>query len=132
MLGKLFTYLPFGDVAYRVNLSSAVYGALAGAVIYLTALRTVPGERSIFTQAVAGLATLIFATGPAFWSQATQAEVYTLNMLLVALTLYALLAWRDSRRDGHILAAALLAGLSMTNHMTSGCSSRPPFCSCFW
>ena len=27
LLGKLFTYLPFGDVAYRVNLSSAVYAA---------------------------------------------------------------------------------------------------------
>ncbi|MDQ3856168.1 MAG: DUF2723 domain-containing protein, partial [Chloroflexota bacterium] len=29
MLGKLFTYLPVGDVAFRVNLSSAVYGAAA-------------------------------------------------------------------------------------------------------
>jgi hypothetical protein len=120
MLGKLFTYLPFGDIAYRVNLSSAVYGALAGAVIYLTALRTVPGEKNIFAHGVAGLAALVFATGPTFWSQAIQAEVYSLNMLLVALTLYALLVWRDSRRDGYLLAAALLAGLSITTHMTSG------------
>src|SRR5690349_15544120 len=30
LLGKLFTLLPVGDVAYRVNLSSAVY--MAGAV----------------------------------------------------------------------------------------------------
>ncbi|MBA2440882.1 MAG: DUF2723 domain-containing protein, partial [Rubrobacter sp.] len=44
MLGKLFTYLPFGDVAYRVNLSSAVYGALAAPVVYLAALRLVPGR----------------------------------------------------------------------------------------
>ncbi|MDP9474483.1 MAG: DUF2723 domain-containing protein [Actinomycetota bacterium] len=27
MLTHLFTYLPFGDLAYRVNLSSAVYAA---------------------------------------------------------------------------------------------------------
>lgn len=120
MLGKLFTYLPFGDVAYRVNLSSAVYGALAGAVIYLTARRTMSGEKSIFAHGAAGLAALVFATGPTFWSQAIQAEVYSLNMLLVALTLYALLVWRDSRRDEYLLAAALLAGLSMTAHMTSG------------
>jgi hypothetical protein len=29
MLTHLFTYLPFGDVAYRVNLASAVYAAAA-------------------------------------------------------------------------------------------------------
>src|ERR687885_1844530 len=29
MLTHLFTYLPFGDPAYRVNLASAVYGAAA-------------------------------------------------------------------------------------------------------
>ena len=120
MLGKLFTYLPFGDIAYRVNLSSAVYGALAGAVIYLTALRAAPGEKSVFTHCVAVLAALVFTAGPTFWTQAIQAEVYTLNVLLVALTLYSLLVWRDSRRDGYLLAAALLAGLSMTAHMTSG------------
>ncbi len=120
MLGKLFAYLPFGDVAYRVNLSSAVYGALAGAVIYLTSLRTIPGGKSVFVHGAAGLAALVFATGPTFWNQAIQAEVYSLNVLLVALTLYALLAWRDSRRDECILAAALLSGLSMTAHMTSG------------
>src|SRR5690349_12233028 len=34
LLGKLFTLLPFGDVAYRVNLSSAVYMAAAVGVGY--------------------------------------------------------------------------------------------------
>ena len=31
MLTHLFTYLPIGDPAYRVNLGSAVYAALAAA-----------------------------------------------------------------------------------------------------
>jgi hypothetical protein len=39
MLTHLFTYLPFGDVAYRVNLASAVYAAAAVFVVYLVALR---------------------------------------------------------------------------------------------
>ena len=34
MLSHLFTYLPFGDCAYRVNLASAVYGALAVSAVY--------------------------------------------------------------------------------------------------
>ncbi|MBI2856242.1 MAG: DUF2723 domain-containing protein, partial [Chloroflexi bacterium] len=29
MLGKLFTFLPLGDIAFRVNLMSAVFAALA-------------------------------------------------------------------------------------------------------
>ena len=29
MLGKLFTYIPVGNIAYRVNLMSAFFGALA-------------------------------------------------------------------------------------------------------
>src|SRR5919107_6194634 len=39
MLTHLFTYLPFGDPAYRVNLASAAYGAAAVFVVYLAGLR---------------------------------------------------------------------------------------------
>src|ERR671927_1791980 len=38
MLTHLFTYLPVGDVAYRVNLASAVYGVLAVALVYRAGL----------------------------------------------------------------------------------------------
>lgn len=39
LLGKLFTYLPVGDVAFRVNLFCAVCGILAVLFTYLIALR---------------------------------------------------------------------------------------------
>src|SRR5215212_10615094 len=35
LLGKLFTWLPIGSIAYRVNLLSASAGALALALLYL-------------------------------------------------------------------------------------------------
>src|SRR5919205_2959906 len=38
MLTHLFTLLPVGDVAYRVNLASAVYGVLAVALVYRAGL----------------------------------------------------------------------------------------------
>src|SRR5215216_5567143 len=38
MLTHLFTYLPIGDPAYRVNLGSAVYAALAVAAVYAAGL----------------------------------------------------------------------------------------------
>ncbi len=135
LLGKLFTYLPLGDPAYRVNLSSAVYAALSCLLVYLAALRLIlqprqqdtengfPEESTADTVATvtpALLAALAFAAGPTLWSQAVVTEVYTLNALLIAATLYALLLWRDSGRSGHLLLAAFLTGLAMTAHMTSG------------
>ena len=39
LLGKLFTFLPMGNVAYRVNLMSAVFGALTVALVYLLILQ---------------------------------------------------------------------------------------------
>ncbi len=55
-----------------------------------------------------------------FWSQAVISEVYTLDALFVASVLLALLVWRDTRDDRDLLVAALLAGLSLTHHLSSG------------
>ena len=114
MLTHLFTYLPFGDCAYRANLASAIYAALAVAAVYAAGLLL---TRRVVAAAAGALA---FGTGTTLWSQAVIAEVYTINALTLALTLIALLRWRQTRRDRHLLLSAFLVGLSMTNHMTSG------------
>jgi len=104
MLGKLFTLLPFGSVAYRVHLLSAAFGALGCAALWLCA-RTLVESRL-----AAGLAALALGLSPAFWSQAIIAEVYTLN----AFFLFTLLAL--ALRGGSLAAMALLFGLSLANH----------------
>ncbi len=114
MLAHLFTYLPFGDPAYRANLTSAAFGAAAVFVLFFAA-RLLSGR--IWAAAAGSLA---FAVGNVFWSQAVIAEVYTLNALFVASIVLVLLLWRDTRRDRYLLAAAFLMGLSLTNHVTSG------------
>jgi hypothetical protein len=114
MLGRLFTFLPVGDVAYRVNLASAVYAALAVVLVYLVGVQ-LSGR---VVAAVAGATA--FAVSWLFWSQAIVAEVYTLNALFVALVLFVLLLWRGRRRDRYLLLAAFLMGLSLTHHLTSG------------
>ena len=114
MLTHLFTYLPFGDPAYRVNLASAVYAALAAVVVYRAGL-LLSGRR---VAAAAG--SLAFGLGASLWSQAVIAEVYTLNALLVSVTIMVLLFWREHRRDRYLLLSAFLVGLCLTNHLTSG------------
>ena len=114
MFSHLFTYLPFGDCAYRVNLASATYAALAVLSVfaggYLLSRRV----------AAAAAAALAFGVGVTLWSQAVIAEVYTLNALFTALALLALLLWRERRRDRYLLLCAFLVGLSLTDHLTSG------------
>ena len=113
MLTHLFTYLPLGDPAYRVNLASAVYGIAAVLVVYLAGLRL--GGRIVAAAAGA----LAFGLSGAFWSQAVIAEVYTFEALLVALVILVLLLWRDRREGRYLLLSAFLVGLSLTHHLTS-------------
>lgn len=114
MLTHGFTYLPFGDVAYRVNLASAVYGVVAVAGVYAAGLLLC---RRVVAAAAGSLA---FGLSGAFWSQAVITEVYTLNAVFMALFLLLLLLWRYRRDDRLLLAAAFVAGLSLTHHLSSG------------
>ena len=120
MLGKLFTLLPFGSVAYRVHLLSAAFGALSCAALWLCA-RTLVESRL-----AAGLAALALGLSPAFWSQAIIAEVYTLN----AFFLFTLLAL--ALRGGSLAAMALLFGLSLANHWPLMLLVAPAFAVLLW
>jgi hypothetical protein len=113
MLTHLFTYLPFGDSAFRVNLASVVYGTAAVLVIYLVGLRLC----GLAVAAVAGA--LAFGLSGAFWDQAVISEVYTLEALLIALVVLVLLIWRETHNDRFLLLCAFLVGLSLTHHLTS-------------
>ena len=114
LLAHLFTYLPFGDPAYQVNLASAVFGAVAVFLVFLVGLRL---SGRVWAAAVGALA---FGVGDTYWSQSILAEVYTLNAVFVALILLVLFVWRDTRRDRYLLLAAFLMGLSSSHHATSG------------
>lgn len=113
LLGKLFTYIPVGDIAYRVNLMAAFFGAVAASLLFLVAKEI--GGRIL----PAAGAALLFAVSSTFWSQATQAEVYTLHAAFILSVLYLLLLWRKGGRYSrrYLLGAALIYGISLGNNM---------------
>jgi hypothetical protein len=90
LLGKLFTEGPWSNVAWAVNLLSAVAGALASSLVYLV-VRELGARRF---PAVIGV--LALAVSPVFWSQSVIAEVYGLNSLFVAALLWLALRWARS------------------------------------
>lgn len=87
LLGKLFTLGPWHNVAWRVNLLSAVAGALTVAFVYLVARQLARRRLPALLGAVA------LAVSPVFWSQAVIAEVYTLTGAFVATLLWLALRW---------------------------------------
>lgn len=116
LLAWLFTHLPIGTLAYRVNLLSAVCAAAAVGIFFCAARRVLPTDRHpVLLPAVSAL---MLALSSLLWSQAVIAEVYALLMLFAALLLWFLVAWRHEKHDRYLWLAALTLGLALGNHLT--------------
>lgn len=113
MLGHAFIKLiPFGEIAWRVNLMSAFWASGTVALVVLT-LRTLEVGRL-----AAGLAGLILAFSREFWEQSVIAEVYTLNAFFMMLCIFLLLEWTRTRSTITLYLFALIYSLSLSNHST--------------
>ncbi len=110
LLAKMFTFFPFSDIAYRVNLMSTVFGALSISVFYLLVLQVTQHPLS------AAIASLLFAFSKELWAQSLIAEVYTLNLFFALLTLFFLLRWKQTHADSFLWATLLTFGFSLTHH----------------
>jgi hypothetical protein len=113
LMGKVATYLPFGDVGYRLNLMSAFFAAGTVTVVYLLAFSIT--RRLILSAAIAGFLAFSYY----FWSSAVVAEVYSLHAFLNALTIYLLLQWNRGGDDRLLYGGVFAWGLSFGNHMTT-------------
>ncbi len=120
LLAKTFTLLPFGEVAYRVNLLSAFFAAAAATTLYWTALLIQPdesvGERKLVIAAASALA---FGLSSTLWSQAVIAEVYALHAFMVAAILLLATAFRSTGERRLLWLLGLALGLSLGNHLSA-------------
>lgn len=109
-LGYFWSKIPVGDVGYRMNLLSAIFGALT---IFL-------GERILRRWKLGGLATFgalgLLTTSTYFWGLSLVAEVYTLHTALMAGLILALLYWSDSPSPRRLAGVGLVGGLGMSHH----------------
>lgn len=106
-----FAVVPWGTLAWRANLLSAVF-AVGAVVLVFETLRlfgTRPG--------VAAAAALVFAVTPTFWSQAVVAEVYTPFMLFTAGTIYCFARWHLQREERWFYLGTFVYALSFGHHL---------------
>jgi len=115
VLGKLMTFLPLGDIAYRANLTSVISAVGAVFVVYLVLLRLINGSACLVA---ASAASLIFAFSEEFWYQAIRAEVYTLNAFFVVLLAYIMILWQESRKRNYVFLWTFVFGISLADHHT--------------
>lgn len=131
----IFSYLvsnlfPFGNVAWRVNLVSAICGAAAigyFALLMVHSLRwiltSIQNVSESLAKKIAVMGALVgsgvLAFSDVMWSQSVIAEVYTLNAFFLSLTLLCFYRWvLNPKQENWLVAAALVLALGMTNHHT--------------
>ncbi|MBT3712388.1 MAG: DUF2723 domain-containing protein [Anaerolineae bacterium] len=111
-LGKLFTLIPISNIAFRVNLMSAFFGAFAVGQVYLT-IRKLGGWK---VAAIAGAAGLML--NPLFWRRTIFAETYAPAASMIASVFLLMLLWDESKNARYLFLAGLVGGLSVGIHST--------------
>lgn len=110
--------LPAGDAAFRANLSSAAYMAVALTLLYHALRRLAPDARWWGAAAMALLPALM----PAIWLQGVRVEVYALQLALSAGIGLLALHFKDARA---FAGMALLFGFAGANHHLIGVALLP-------
>lgn len=130
LIGRLFTFLPIGSIAARVNYLSAFSSSLAALFGYLVAVEffrwqergrkeRTPIEIGILGGIAAGLFTAFSRT---FWENALEAEVYGLSSAIVMAAIWLVVRWAGGEgskgRDNRLFVLAYyLVALSAGIHM---------------
>ena len=127
-LGRLIGFLPINNPAWRISLLSALSAAITVAGVYLLV--------RYFTRSRVGavFGSLALGISYTFWSQAVIAEVYTPGMAFLVGIMLLLFNWQTDPRNRSLslLAAALLAGLSLGVHASVWLIAPPAVALVLW
>jgi tetratricopeptide (TPR) repeat protein len=131
LIGKLFiSIIPIGNIAYRMNILSAIFASTTVMIVYFLTLRIISTvgmfhNKSKILNIIPGIISagmLCFAT--TFWEQAVIAEKYSLNVLFTSLLILILTKWRESlyvssniMSYSYLYIFSFILGLSFTHHL---------------
>ena len=130
LIGRVFSLLPFGSVAVRVNFLSAFFAAVAVLFTYLIAVRLIrrnylADEVAPIWPALVGGAVAAFFTawGTTFWDNSIEAEVYSTASAIMCLCVWLALLWwerqGEPQNDRLLWAILYVLFLSIGVHLGS-------------
>jgi len=105
------TRIPMGQLAGRVNLTSALFAAITVALLHRTLRELGVGAMA------AVLAAAALAVAHTFWSHAVVAEVYALTLAFMALVVWLALRWRRTGRRAYLAATGWALGAGLLAHL---------------
>lgn len=110
LIGKLFSLVPIGPLALRLNLISAIFGSLTILFLFLAINKLTKNE---YTSLIASFS---FAFAYPYWFYANRLEFDTLNSFFIAILLFAIFTYKEipSRKNLYFCFACL--GFLLTNH----------------
>ncbi|MBI5219876.1 MAG: DUF2723 domain-containing protein [Bacteroidia bacterium] len=137
IFGKLFTLLPLGTIAHRVNIMSAFFDAAAAAVLFYAIVLFIEDtfiktdfwkkrdEKTLrlirYNIALAGA--LFWSLAYETWEQSVIAEVYGVNNFFICLFILLFLLWRrqdePSLKKKYFYMVYLIIGVALTTHTTA-------------
>lgn len=112
LIANLFTRIPYGSVAWRVNLFSVISMALSVSFLFCTVNLLI---RRLF---VSLLFALIYGFSTLVWQYALVAEVFALNQLLLSIFLYVTIRLSITKSYRYFYMMSLVTGLALTHHHT--------------
>jgi hypothetical protein len=130
LYAKLFSFIPLGSIAFRVNLATAVSSAMACVGVYLltrhlleTAGRPLTEKYGVLAPAASLAAALAAAFTPRLWLQSNHDKPYPLLACLSLAMLYLVLVWRQrllggEDRPAYLYLTVFLAALATGAHQT--------------
>jgi hypothetical protein len=110
LIGKLFSIVPIGPLALRLNLISAVFASLTILFLFLAINKI---TKNIYASIIASFS---FAFVYPYWFFANRLEFDTLNSFFIAILLFAIFTYKEtpSRKNLYFCFACL--GFLLTNH----------------
>uniref|UniRef100_C6E5S5 DUF2723 domain-containing protein n=1 Tax=Geobacter sp. (strain M21) TaxID=443144 RepID=C6E5S5_GEOSM len=126
---KPFTFLPFGSIAFRVNVATAISAAAACYGVYFLTMVFLKDEQGPWQARLGALparlcalsAALTFACTARLWLQSNHDKPYPLLAFICVIVFWLMLLWRDSYLEGrerpsYVYLGAFLVGLATGAH----------------
>jgi tetratricopeptide (TPR) repeat protein len=120
LITRLFTMIPAGSIALKVNLASSVFGAAAFGMLFMLSsylVRRLAGSQSM---PVTAAFTLFFALSSSLWTTSVVAEVYAMKIFLELCILYLFVRWSFEKKSGLLYSAVFLYGICSGVHGVVG------------
>lgn len=115
LTGKLASFLPLGNIAFRVNLVSALFTALTAVMVFVISVDLTSNKYASWSAA------LICSISPVLLPESLKAEVYTVNSFIAMLVFFCgLRLLKGANFTRFTLLGFFLVGLGMGNHHTTG------------